>query len=203
MTIRERGKIANVLRRELVIPFDVFRTHWRTERMKDVSAKSIMIRIFFFEKVLNLEGFEMVSTCGKAEGRTKISKSVKGFWTYRFVCGDSTRQKIAVINAERSNHALDGQAVHDEDQTSRIMQNVSKVLSFGQVMIADDEVDNTERLDIEETEDNRKDESKEVAVVALADAISNPGAVVIEVFYAVIAHTAVDCSHGPIEIASI
>lgn len=70
-------------------------------------------------------------------------------------------------------------------------------------MIANDEIDNTECLDVEEAEDNGKDESEEVAVVALADAISDPGAVMIKVFDTVVADSAVDGSHGSVEIACV
>lgn len=70
-------------------------------------------------------------------------------------------------------------------------------------MVSLDEIDNAEGLDVEEAKNDRKDEDEEVAVVAFADAVSDPRAVMIEVLYAVIAYSAVDGSHWAVKIACV
>lgn len=55
VTIGKWGQIANILRGDLVVPFDVFRTRRRAERHQQISAESIVVWVLILKKTLDLK----------------------------------------------------------------------------------------------------------------------------------------------------
>lgn len=79
-----------------MVPFDVLWSHWRAEGHDQVSAETSVVWVFVLEKVLDLLARESVSD--RWWGQNRVAKK-KFLRAYRFVCGDSTSEKKAVIGA--------------------------------------------------------------------------------------------------------
>ena len=54
LSIRKGRSISKIFRGDLVVPFDIFGSHSRTEGHHDVTTTAFMVRVLIFEDTLDL-----------------------------------------------------------------------------------------------------------------------------------------------------